>query len=141
MTEAVAVPVTSLPGGVEMPMIGFGTWRLRGRTGREAVASALSDGYRHIDTATMYRNEHEVGQALRDGDAPRLREAAHKLGGMVASFSATAAEATALLALLGREGKIEEALQTYSRLTALVGRLVAVADTLSVEQLRRRFSG
>jgi diketogulonate reductase-like aldo/keto reductase len=64
MTEAVAVPVTTLPGGVEMPMIGFGTWQLRGRTGRQAVLSALGAGYRHIDTATMYGNEAEVGHAL-----------------------------------------------------------------------------
>jgi 2,5-diketo-D-gluconate reductase A len=71
MTEAVAVPVTSLPGGVEMPMIGFGTWQLRGRTGREAVAAALAAGYRHIDTATMYGNESEVGRALADSGLSR----------------------------------------------------------------------
>jgi 2,5-diketo-D-gluconate reductase A len=71
MTEAVAVPVTSLPGGVEMPMIGFGTWQLRGRTGREAVSTALAVGYRHIDTATMYGNESEVGRALADSGLSR----------------------------------------------------------------------
>ena len=71
MTEAVAVPVTSLPGGVEMPMIGFGTWQLRGRAGREAVSTALAVGYRHIDTATMYGNESEVGRALADSGLSR----------------------------------------------------------------------
>jgi diketogulonate reductase-like aldo/keto reductase len=71
MTEAVAVPVTSLPGGVEMPMIGFGTWQLRGRNGREAVSTALAAGYRHIDTATMYGNESEVGRALADSGLAR----------------------------------------------------------------------
>jgi aryl-alcohol dehydrogenase-like predicted oxidoreductase len=71
MTEAVAVPVTSLPGGVEMPMIGFGTSRLRGLGGREAVAAALAAGYRHIDTATMYGNESEVGRALADSGLSR----------------------------------------------------------------------
>jgi diketogulonate reductase-like aldo/keto reductase len=71
MTEAVAVPVTSLPGGVEMPMIGFGTWRLHGRAGRETVSAALAAGYRHIDTATMYGNESEVGRALADSGLPR----------------------------------------------------------------------
>jgi 2,5-diketo-D-gluconate reductase A len=64
MTEAVAVPVTSLPGGVEMPMIGLGTRQLNGRAGREAMSTALAAGYRHIDTATMYGNEPEVGRAL-----------------------------------------------------------------------------
>jgi 2,5-diketo-D-gluconate reductase A len=71
MTEAVAVPVTTLPGGVDMPMIGFGTWQLRGRAGRAAVTSALAAGYRHIDTATMYGNESEVGHALADSGLDR----------------------------------------------------------------------
>ena len=71
MTEAVAVPVTTLPGGVEMPMIGFGTWQLRGRAGRQAVRTALAAGYRHIDTATMYGNEAEIGHALAESGLDR----------------------------------------------------------------------
>ena len=71
MTEAVAVPAISLPGGVEMPMIGFGTWQLRGRAGRQAVLAALQAGYRHIDTATMYGNEADVGHALADSGVDR----------------------------------------------------------------------
>src|SRR6266487_4407006 len=71
MTEAVAVPASSLPGGVEMPMIGFGTWQLRGRAGRQAVTAALQAGYRHIDTATMYGNEGEVGHALAESGLDR----------------------------------------------------------------------
>jgi len=71
MTEAVAVPAKSLPGGVEMPMIGFGTWQLRGRAGRQAVLTALQAGYRHIDTATMYGNEGEVGHALAESGLDR----------------------------------------------------------------------
>lgn len=54
-----------------MPMVGFGTWQLQGRRGYEAVRSALDVGYRHIDTATMYRNESEVGQAIRDSSLNR----------------------------------------------------------------------
>ena len=80
----------------------------------------------------------ELSEALRDRNALRLREAAHKLGGMVSSFSATAAEAVALLGRLGGEGKIDEAVQAHSRLTEIVGRLLSALDTLSVEQLRRR---
>jgi hypothetical protein len=78
----------------------------------------------------------EVSEALRDRDTVRLRAAAHKLGGMVSSFSAVAAEAVALLGRLGGEGKFEEATQTHSRLTEIVGRLITVLDSLSVEQLR-----
>jgi HPt (histidine-containing phosphotransfer) domain-containing protein len=80
----------------------------------------------------------EVTEALRDGNNPRLREAAHKLGGMVSSFSAIAAEAAALLGRLGGEGKIEEATQAHFRLTEIVARLNSVLDTVSVEQLLRR---
>ena len=52
-------------------MVGFGTWALHGRAARDAVGAALTAGYRHIDTATMYRNEDSVGQALRDSGLPR----------------------------------------------------------------------
>ena len=49
-----------------MPLIGFGTWPLRGKQAYQAVRTALDCGYRHIDTATMYRNEEETGRAIRD---------------------------------------------------------------------------
>lgn len=52
-------------------MIGFGTWQLRGRAGRQAVLAALKTGYRHIDTATMYGNESEVGHALSESGVHR----------------------------------------------------------------------
>jgi len=80
----------------------------------------------------------EVSEALSDRNVPRLREAAHKLGGMVSSFSATAAEAVALIGRLASEGKIEEAIQNHSQLTEIVGRLILELDTLSVAQLRRQ---
>jgi diketogulonate reductase-like aldo/keto reductase len=47
-----------------MPQIGFGTWKLRGDQARAAVTAALAAGYRHLDTATMYGNEDEIGEAL-----------------------------------------------------------------------------
>jgi diketogulonate reductase-like aldo/keto reductase len=65
------IPVADLGGGVELPMVGFGTWQLGGRRAYEAVRNALEVGYRHIDTATMYRNEPEVGQAIRDSGLDR----------------------------------------------------------------------
>lgn len=55
-----------LSNGVEIPSLGFGTWRMEG--GPETVASvarALELGYRHIDTASFYKNEESVGQAVR----------------------------------------------------------------------------
>jgi diketogulonate reductase-like aldo/keto reductase len=54
-----------------MPQVGFGTWKLRGDQARAAVTAALSAGYRHIDTATMYGNEQEIGDALAASDTDR----------------------------------------------------------------------
>jgi 2,5-diketo-D-gluconate reductase B len=60
-------------GGSELhlPAVGFGTWPLRGRECRKAVAHALEVGYRHLDTARMYRNETDVGAGLRDSGVDR----------------------------------------------------------------------
>lgn len=68
---SIQVPVADLPGGGRMPMVGFGTWELRGRAAQAAVIAALHTGYRHLDTATMYGNETEVGEALRDSGIDR----------------------------------------------------------------------
>ena len=57
--------------GTAMPLVGFGTWRLRGDEAYRAVRAALDAGYRHVDTATMYGNEAEVGRALADSGVPR----------------------------------------------------------------------
>jgi 2,5-diketo-D-gluconate reductase A len=71
MTQARETPTVALPGDVAMPLVGFGTWQLRGRRAYESVSFALEVGYRHIDTATMYGNEAEVGRALRDSGLQR----------------------------------------------------------------------
>jgi 2,5-diketo-D-gluconate reductase A len=47
-----------------MPLLGFGTWQITGGEAADATAVALECGYRHLDTATVYRNEAEVGQGL-----------------------------------------------------------------------------
>jgi 2,5-diketo-D-gluconate reductase A len=60
-----------LTGSVVMPLVGFGTWQVRGRHGYDALRRALDVGYRLIDTATMYGNEAEVGRAVRDSGLPR----------------------------------------------------------------------
>jgi diketogulonate reductase-like aldo/keto reductase len=72
MSDSPAVPddSLSLPGGGAMPLLGFGTWQLGADTA-DAVATALAAGYRHLDTATMYRNEDGVGRALADSGLPR----------------------------------------------------------------------
>lgn len=57
--------------GVKIPVIGFGTWDIRGKEGENAVLSALSLGYRHIDTAEFYDNEEQVGLAIRKSGVPR----------------------------------------------------------------------
>ncbi len=54
-----------------MPILGLGTWQLRGEQGYAAVRHALEAGYRHIDTAKVYRNEAEVGRAVKDSGVPR----------------------------------------------------------------------
>jgi 2,5-diketo-D-gluconate reductase A len=65
------VPSVDLPGGGRMPLIGFGTWKLRHAQARAAVLAAFEVGYRHIDTATMYNNESEIGEALSDSGLDR----------------------------------------------------------------------
>ena len=65
------IPSVPLGGPVDMPLLGFGTWQIRGAAAYDAVREALAAGYRHLDTATMYGNEAEVGRALRDSGIPR----------------------------------------------------------------------
>jgi 2,5-diketo-D-gluconate reductase A len=64
VSEPAAVPTVELPGGGSMPLIGLGTWKTGGDQARAAVETALAAGYRHVDTATVYGNEAEVGAAL-----------------------------------------------------------------------------
>jgi 2,5-diketo-D-gluconate reductase A len=67
--DAVQVPLPR--GRVSMPIIGLGTYALWGDEGVRSVRVALDAGYRHIDTATMYGNEAEIGRALSDSDVAR----------------------------------------------------------------------
>lgn len=57
--------------GTKIPAIGFGTWPMRGEECMRAVAAALEAGYRHVDTASGYGNEREVGEAIRASGVPR----------------------------------------------------------------------
>lgn len=57
--------------GERVPRIGLGTWNMRGAACYRGTLSALELGYRHIDTAEMYRNEAEVGRAIADSGLDR----------------------------------------------------------------------
>jgi 2,5-diketo-D-gluconate reductase B len=57
--------------GARIPLIGLGTWDLRGRTCARLTEQALRLGYRHVDTAEMYDNEREVGEGLRAAGVKR----------------------------------------------------------------------
>ncbi len=62
----------TLKNGVEIPCVGFGTWQTpSGDTTVMAVKAAIEAGYRHIDTAAVYRNEASVGQAIRESGVDR----------------------------------------------------------------------
>ena len=57
--------------GASVPAIGYGTWTLSGDACIQAVGWALEAGYRHLDTARMYGNETEVGQAIKTSGLKR----------------------------------------------------------------------
>jgi len=61
----------TLSQGARMPLLGFGTWQIKGGDAVRATAAALEAGYRHLDTATVYGNEKEVGRALADSGVAR----------------------------------------------------------------------
>ena len=60
-------PTVTIAPGVEMPLVGFGTWEASG----EDALCALEAGYRHIDTATSYGNEDQIGRAIRESGLAR----------------------------------------------------------------------
>jgi len=66
-----SVPTIRLNNGVEIPQLGFGVFQIKPADTVEATRTALETGYRHIDTAQMYGNEKEVGQAVRESGIDR----------------------------------------------------------------------
>ncbi|MBD5786431.1 aldo/keto reductase [Cellulosimicrobium terreum] len=70
ISTALDVPSATLPGGA-IPLLGIGTWQSEGDDCYRAVRHALDVGYRHVDTATGYGNESQVGRALDDSSVDR----------------------------------------------------------------------
>ncbi|GAT10117.1 aldo/keto reductase [Mycolicibacterium novocastrense] len=66
-----ASPSITLNDGNSIPQVGLGVWQTPPEDTERAVATALEAGYRHIDTAAAYRNEREVGEALKKSGLPR----------------------------------------------------------------------
>jgi len=72
MTQTLTNHSLSLRDGTSIPQIGLGVWQAgRGKSSQDAVAAALRLGYRHVDTAQAYGNEHEVGEAIRSSGLER----------------------------------------------------------------------
>jgi two-component system, sensor histidine kinase and response regulator len=82
-----------------------------------------------------------VNHALRDGDAPRLREATHKLCGMVAAFSTAAGDLAFDLEELAAEGRLQEARPLAARLEVMAEELGRLAGGLSLDALLRQAEG
>ena len=70
-TPQIPDDAVQLSGGSRMPLLGFGTWQIKGEDAVRATSVALEAGYRHLDTATVYGNEREVGRALADSGVVR----------------------------------------------------------------------
>lgn len=64
-------PTIKLSSGYDMPIVGLGTYSLHGETCINSVKSALAAGFRKFDTASVYGNEEEVGQGIRESGVPR----------------------------------------------------------------------
>lgn len=67
----IKIPAITLSNGVKMPVLGFGTFTLKGDTAEKSVATAISLGYRLIDTAAIYGNEDAVGTGIKKSNINR----------------------------------------------------------------------
>ena len=92
-----SVPKIQLNNGNSIPQLGFGVFQIPPEETAEAVTRALATGYRHVDTAQMYGNEREVGEAVRASGLDRaevfvtskLSNAAHRPDDARRSFDET----------------------------------------------------
>jgi signal transduction histidine kinase/CheY-like chemotaxis protein len=79
-----------------------------------------------------------IQDALRDRDAPRLRESAHKLSGMVAACSTVAGDLASKLEDVAEQGQLEEARPLVARLEQLAGELTRLLSGVSIQMLRQQ---
>ncbi|PRZ09323.1 2,5-diketo-D-gluconate reductase A [Isoptericola sp. CG 20/1183] len=95
-----SIPSLPLNNGVQIPQLGFGVFQVPPEQTRDVVSTALDIGYRHIDTAQMYRNERGVGEALAASGLDRadyfvtskLNNAFHAHDDALAAFDLTLEE-------------------------------------------------
>ncbi|MGY6498957.1 MAG: aldo/keto reductase, partial [Microcella sp.] len=64
-------PRISLSDGTSIPQLGLGVYKVPAEQTAELVAGAIELGYRHVDTAALYKNEREVGEGVRASGVPR----------------------------------------------------------------------
>jgi CheY-like chemotaxis protein/HPt (histidine-containing phosphotransfer) domain-containing protein len=102
--------------------------------GDEVILKKLAQAFQ----ARLPEHVAAIRGALRDGNAPHLREAAHKLCGMVSAFSPVVAAVASDLEDQAEAGRLEECRPLVERLEALAGELVKQADGLSVQALRQQ---
>ncbi|MBV7504885.1 aldo/keto reductase [Bacillus sp. sid0103] len=82
-----AIPEVTLNDGLTLPVIGLGTYKLKGNEGVNSIQSAMDIGYRLIDSAYNYENEGTVGEAVRRNSVPREElRIASKLPGRYQSY-------------------------------------------------------
>ncbi|MGP4061101.1 aldo/keto reductase [Halobacillus sp. H74] len=82
-----SIPEIKLNDGLTLPAMGFGTYKLNGNAGANAINSAIDSGYRLIDTAYNYENEGTVGKAIQRASVPREElRVASKLPGRYHSY-------------------------------------------------------
>ncbi|MCR2822266.1 aldo/keto reductase [Lederbergia panacisoli] len=68
---SISIPEITLNDGFSLPVVGLGTYSLRGNAGANAIKQAIDIGYRLIDSAYNYENEGTVGEAIRRSSVPR----------------------------------------------------------------------
>lgn len=65
------IPSVTLNDGIQLPALGFGTYKLNGSSGLQGMAAAIACGYRLLDSAFNYENEGALGAAIRKAGDPQ----------------------------------------------------------------------
>jgi HPt (histidine-containing phosphotransfer) domain-containing protein len=100
--------------------------------------AAILEKIRRVFRARLPEHLRALRDALDQGDGPRLREAAHKLAGMVAAFSTVAGGMASELEDHAARGKLEQVQPLVARLEAMGEELLRLTDALSIDFLRAR---